>query len=155
MPATGPRISSVEIETPFAIVVTRAGTATPNYLAPDAEEEFLGKPGSFRVHVRIDLTPSYSAVVTGEGGLSRRPDDFWRDFTIRLMQKEEVHPQAVQGQPLFDSAPDEDGTPVLSGAEVDLTYDPDKIDAASPLTVEVLTPDGQDVQTTFDLSQLR
>jgi hypothetical protein len=34
-------------------------------------------------------------------------------------------------------------------------YNPAKIDPASAATVEVVTPDGQDVKTTFDLAELR
>jgi hypothetical protein len=35
------------------------------------------------------------------------------------------------------------------GARIQLAYDADKIDSA-PITVHVVTPDGQDVQTTVD-----
>jgi hypothetical protein len=79
---------------------------------------------------------------------------FWQDLKIRLKQDREIEPQSVKGGPVYsDFAPvDQYG---LSGAEVDLDCDPAKIDAASRATVDVLTPDGQDVQTTFDLAQLR
>jgi len=154
-PATGPDISVVEIQTPFSVVVTRASSAISNYFAPDAEEEFLGKPGVFRVHVEIDLTASYGWQIVGkDGGIRSRPDDFWRDFKIQLTQKgEEIPSQRVDGQPIYDSGEDE-GT-WLAGATVEIEYDPAKIDSATPATVDVFTPDGQDVQTTFDLAELR
>jgi hypothetical protein len=44
--------------------------------------------------------------------------------------------------------------PYIVGARIELDYDPTPIEAA-PTTIEVLAPDGQKVETTFDLGQLR
>jgi hypothetical protein len=40
-------------------------------------------------------------------------------------------------------------------SRVHLEFDSEKIDPSTPATVDVVTPDGQDVQTTFDLAELR
>jgi hypothetical protein len=136
--------------------VRRVQRASGEYHAQEAEEEFLGKPGTFGVFVQIDFTQSFPdpSQFSPHGTNAVVMPAFWQDFKIRLKQDREIEPESVEGGPSYsDVGPvDEYG---FAGAEVDLDYDPAKIDASSPLTVEVLTPDGQDVQTTFDLSQLR
>lgn len=151
LPKTGPHVEMVQLETPFAVVVEHS-SKTINYHAPDAAEEFEGKPGVFRVHVEIDLTDSYGAQLPSETSEIRfRPDDFWRDFKIRLIQGKEIHARGVHGTPLYSSDATISG---LIGARVDLEYDAAKI-KSDDATVEVITPDGQDVKADFDLGTLR
>jgi hypothetical protein len=151
MPKSGPYVAVVVFETPYVIVTERTARALSGYFAQDAEEEFLGKPGVCRVRIRIYLTSSYSWQLASPPGEVRfRPDDFWREFSIRLVQDgQEITAKASRGSPLYSL-----DLGVLTGAEVDLEYDAAKIQSA-PATVEVDTPDGQHVQTTFDLTKLR
>jgi hypothetical protein len=150
LPKTGSYVEMIQFKTPFAVVVEHT-TQTPNYHAPDAAQEFEGKPGIFRVHVEIDLTETYSAQVpAASGGLSFRHEDFWRDFKIRLLQGKEIHARSVHGTPLYTGG----DSSVLSGAVVDLEFDAAKI-KSDDATVEVMTPDGQDVKAVFDLGTLR
>lgn len=151
MPATGPHVAMIQLETPFAFVVERTEQAL-NYYAPDAAAEFAGKPAVFRLRVQIDLTDSYGTIVSSNShGARLRLPDFWHEFTIRLIEGKEIRPQKVRGNPNYfygTSGGD------LTGAEVDLEYDAARIQTA-PVTVEVATPDGQDVKATFDLGTLR
>src|SRR5579863_3045049 len=62
---TGAYVEMIQLETPFAVVVEHSAK-TINYHAPDAAEEFEGKPGVFRVHVEIDFTGSYGAQLPSE-----------------------------------------------------------------------------------------
>ena len=150
LPKTGPHVATIELETPFAVVVEHTAQAL-NYYAPDAAQEFEGKPGIFRVHVEIDLTDSYGLQVTSvSGGVRMRTSDFWRDFKIQLFQGKEIHARTVHSTPLYTGR----DSHILSGAEVDLEYDAAKI-KSDDATVEVITPDGQDVKATFDLGILR
>jgi hypothetical protein len=150
LPKTGSYVEMIQLETPFAVVVENT-TRKLNYYAPDAAQEYEGKPAVFRVHVEIDLTESYSAQVpVMSGGLGLGREDFWRDFKIRLLQGKEIHPRTVHGTPLYTG----DDSHILSGAEVDLEYDAAKI-KSDDATVEVITPDGQDVKADFDLTTLR
>jgi hypothetical protein len=151
MPKSGPYVAVVVFETPYVIVTERTARALSGYFAQDAEEEFLGKPAICRVRVRIYLTSSYSWQLPSPPGTVRfRPDDFWREFSIRLVQDgQEITAKASSGSPLYSL-----DVGVLTGAEVGLEYDAAKIQSA-PATVEVDTPDGQHVQTTFDLTKLR
>ena len=58
LPKTGSYVEMIQLETPFAVVAENTAQKL-NYYAPDAAEEFVGKPAVFRVHVEIDLTGSY------------------------------------------------------------------------------------------------
>jgi hypothetical protein len=150
MPKTGAYVEIIQLETPFAVVVEHSAKSI-NYHAPDAAEEFEGKPGVFRVHVEIDLTDSYGALFSSTDGVAHlRSPDFWRDFKIRLIQGKEIHARTVNGYPIYLRG---DGA-VLSGAKVDLEYDAAKI-KSDDATVEVLMPDAQEVKASFDLGALR
>ena len=151
MPEKGSHVALVQLETPYAVVVERAAESGLNYFPPDAEEEFLGKPAIFRLHVQIDLTPSYGWQLPARPGAVRlRPDNFWRDFTFRLVQGKIIRARAIHGMPIYGGGE----ATVLVGASVDLEYEAAKIRSA-PATVEVLTPEGQKTSVTFDLAALR
>ncbi len=45
---------------------------------PDAEQDYLGKPGEFRVHVEIYFTDTYPKPTDTAGSLG----DFWSDFQV-------------------------------------------------------------------------
>ena len=151
LPKTGPYVEMIQLETPFAVVAEHTARKL-NYYAPDAAEEFAGKPAIFRVHVEIDFTGSYGAQLPSETGEIRfRPDDFWRDFKIRLIQGKEIPARTIHGTPLYSDDATISG---LIGARVDLEYDAAKI-KSDDATVEVITPDGQDVKADFDLATLR
>lgn len=153
-PKTGPHVAMVQLETPFAVVAERTAQAPPHYFAPDAAAEFEGKPAVFRMHVQIDLTGSYGPQLPSiSGGVRLRTGDFWRDFKIHLIQDKEIHTRTINGSPIY-SAGDVTSGSVLTGAKVDLEFDAAKIKSA-PATVEVVTPDGQNVKATFDLGTLR
>jgi len=155
-PQSGPYVAAIGIDTPFSSIVRYVRSTSDEYHAQEAEEEFLGKPATFGLFVQIDFTASFPdpSEFSPHGTNAVVMPAFWQDFKIRLEQDHEIKPESVKGGPTYsDVGPvDQYG---FSGVEVDLDYDPAKIDAVSPLTVHVLTPDGQDVQTTFDLSRLR
>jgi len=154
MPETGPHVASISFETPFVVIVERMAKA-PNATTGDAEQEFLGKPGMLRMRVEIDLTTSYSWILSASSSGTRlRSGDFWKDFTIRLTQDgKEIAARSVHGVPLYTFA-SSDTSSQLRGAAVTLTYNAARI-SSEPADVHVLTPDGQDVTATFDLGRLR
>ena len=144
---SGPDVALIEVETPFACLVDAIAKAPMNYFAQDAEKDYLGKPGKFRVHVEIYFTPTYP-----------KPDDtaaslgnFWRDFTIHLKQDAEVPPLSVHGQPIYS----DQTISGYIGAIIEAEYNVKKIDPGGFTTVEVDMPDGQQVETTFQLNTLR
>jgi hypothetical protein len=153
MPKTGPYVQEIGLDTPFTQVVRHA-QVTWNYHAPSAVEEFQGKPLPLRVHVYIVLTPSYSPVPeTTVANIYQWVPDFWNDFKVQFIQdKKEIPARNTRGGPLYAYA--DFGTPYVTGAGIELEFDPEKIES-EPVDIDVLTPDGQKIETTFDLGRLR
>ena len=150
---TGPYIEEIGLDTPFT-QVARHSQSTLNYHAPSAVEEFQGKPLPLRVHVYIVLTPSYSPVPETTGAnLYGWVPDFWNDFKVQFIQdKKEIPASKRRGGPIYAYA--DFGTPYVTGAGMELEYDPEKIES-DPVDIDVLTPDGQKIEATFDLGHLR
>jgi hypothetical protein len=153
VPKTGPYVEEIGLETPFT-QVARHSQATLNYHAPSAVEEFQGKPLPLRVHVDIVLTPSYSPIPESTGAnLYQWVPDFWNDFKVQFIQdKKEIPATNRRGGPTYAYA--DFGTPWVTGARIELEYDPEKIES-DPVDIDVLTPDGQKIEATFDLGRLR
>ncbi len=153
-PKTGPHVAEVELTTPFAQVVRQARTVAGSYSAQDAEQQYLSKPEVIRVHVRIYLTPTYPAYYSDPSRgqeLQFRGREFWRDFTVRLVQEgEQIAPESVSGEPIY--LPGRAST--LVGAEVELEFSAEQV-ASEPARVEIVTPDGQHIVARFDLTRLR
>jgi hypothetical protein len=157
-PESGPYVSDVSLDTPYTQVARRSMGAV-NYNSVEAVEEFDGKPMAFRVMVRFYFTDTYNpAPLPHADGISITPlayPDFWNDFKVRLIQDQEVGAKSLRGAPIYPTWNGEDGpAPLPIGGTLVIDYDPAKIDTADA-TVEVLTPDGQDIQVPFDLSRLR
>ena len=157
-PENGPYVSDVSIDTPYTQVARRSMGAV-NYNSVEAVAEFDGKPMAFRVMVRFYFTDTYNpAPLPHADGISITPlayPDFWNDFKVRLIQDGEVVAKSLRGAPIYPLWNGDDGPPPLPiGGTLVIDYDPAKIDTADA-TVEVLTPDGQDIEVPFDLSRLR
>lgn len=145
-PKSGPAISSIQVQTPFAAVVQDIADRSLNVRAPDAVKEYYGKPARFRVRVVIDFTATYPP----SASTSMQLGSFWNKFHVHLKQGEEIPSRSVQGKPISSTQ-----TPSgYIGAIVVANYDPGKIESG-PATVIVTGPDDARVETTFDLSALR
>jgi hypothetical protein len=147
VPKTGPNVALIEVETPFACVVDEITRAPASYHAPDAEQDYLGKPAEFRVHVEIYFTETYPKPTDTAATLG----DFWQDFQVHMKQKAEVPSRSVHGQPIYS----DDTISGYIGATIDVSYDVDKVDSGEPTTIEVDTPDGQQVEANFSFNELR
>lgn len=154
-PKTGPLVGLIEVQTPMIYAmysIANAGHDDPaeqeDYHAQEAEQDFLGKSSHFRVEVQISFTATYPKPGANMDSLG----DFWDDFRIHLTQAHEIPALRVSGHPVFNDA---SGSYGYIGATIDADYDPAKIDSAEPVTVEVDTPDGPRVKTTFDLARLQ
>jgi hypothetical protein len=158
-PATGPYVAQIELDTPYLQIARRAKGAL-NYDSLDAVQEFQDKPMVFRVHVKFYFTSTYMPVplTLTEGIPLNTPayPDFWNDFKVRLIQDNEVRPKSSGGAAIFPmwGADGYGPPPAPIGGRIDVDYDPAKIDTADA-TVEVLTPDGQDIVVPFELSRLQ
>ena len=154
-PKSGPYISLIRVVTPYAFVVERTARLMPNFLAPDAQQQFYGKPIALRIRVHIALTPTYGFQVHSPGGgMALRSPDFWRDFKVQLIQGgNAIRPIAARGAPDYALAGGGSAS-VLVGADIDVQYDPARV-LSGPTTIVVDEPDGRQITATFDLSNLR
>lgn len=152
-PKTCPCVSMIQVETPYLVIAENVSQQVSNYFSPDALQEFLDKPVALRVRTQITVTNSSSLESGRVGSIRTAP---WSDYTVQLLQDKdtqkdkEVRSQSAHGWPLYSG----DEYPVFIGWQIELEYDSTKVESA-PTKVEVLTPDGQQVEATFDLSTLR
>jgi len=145
-PKSGPAISSIQVQTPFAAVVQDIVDHSLNVHAPDAVNEFYGRPAQFHVRVVIDFTATYPP----SASTSMQLGSFWNKFHVHLKQGEEIPSRSVQGKPILSTE-----TPSgYIGAIIVANYDPNKI-GSGPATVIVTGPDDARAETTFDLGALR
>jgi hypothetical protein len=159
-PKTGPYVESVSFFTPYILTALNSSQQVSIYSAQQARLDHLKTPEAVRVTVQIFLTESYSAysaIVEGSDshlpkGVFLRPPDFWRDFRLRVFQKDEmVIPTTASGHPLFQC---NDGGCILSGATLTFEY-PAASFTGNTATVEIDPPEGDPVVVDFDLTAFR
>jgi hypothetical protein len=145
-------IAMIQVKTPFVLVKERSALIY-NYSAPQAEEDFLDKPAGFAVRIQVDKTPGYrrNSGKTSAEGFETVPGPGWRDFKYRLIQNdEEIAANSAHAESICIGP---DGC-TITGWDVTLNYDADAI-KSSLIDVEVAMPDGQSVNASFDLDELR
>lgn len=150
-PDSGSYVSRIGIETPFTQVVHHSELAL-NYHAPDAVEEFETKPLNFIVYAEVCFTSDYPSETGDAPEIAQWIPDFWNEYKVRLIQGKEITPLSVRGGPIY--AYGWEYVPLVTGAHIQLTYDAAKIEA-DPIVIQVVAPDGQTVETKFDLAELR
>lgn len=153
-PKSGPWVSLIRLETPYAFVVERTADALGDYSEGDAEGEFSGKAGFLHLYVTIELTPSYPPFIRQPDGTTvTRRFDFWHDFQFRLLQRgEEITSAHVEAYSSRD-IPVEYRGHAPTGADVEVKYDAGKV-RPGPVRVQVITPNGGRIEAVFDLSKL-
>jgi len=151
LPKQGPHIAEIELRTPYEQVVVRSHQHSMGYSAQQAEKDYRAQSDLIVLRVQINLTATYSgySVQTTPGSAQPRPEDFWRDFSIRLIQDKPITPKKITGRPLYRGR-----LRPYSGVDVELEFETVQI-SSGPVRVEVLTPEGQSVDVEFDLEKLR
>lgn len=161
MPKTGPNIALISFLTPFALLVQESNQRTMNYSAQQAEQDHRNQNEIVQIVIQIQLTQTYPALIptpTGSRsgspiGFAKRPDDFWKDFEVQVVDKDSVLlPLSSSGDPFYSC--DNDGGCILSGATVRFEFSAKVFKSDSP-TVQVTPPEGDPVSVDFDLSRLR
>jgi hypothetical protein len=154
MPETGAHVAKITLKTPYGQLV-ELGQSVINADVQGAEEEYATRKLPLLVQVGVDLTPTYPDPDTWNSSAPGFPvPDFLRDFPVQLFQgNKKIDEQSTQVYLLYS----EGGynSYVVSGAIIEYRYDPGKIDPDDELTIEVQTPDDQEIETTFDLGHLR
>jgi hypothetical protein len=154
MPGSGPHVATISVETPYTQVVA-LGKLALNPDVQQAEQDLAEKRFPLFLRVGVDLTDSYPGPPPWDPTAPGLPlPDFQRDFEIQLVQHGKViESESTQVYLLTSDAVA--NIYQISGAIIELRFDVDKIDPYEEATVRVHTPDDQDVETTFDLGQLR
>ena len=139
---SGPYLASIRFETPYYMIAERVSQAFTNYHTPDAEQEYLGKPGLCRVRVEIYY------------GVSDIPTAHYQtNYDIQLKQHDKEIP--IKRTWTEGMVSGNDFGPTMPGVYVTAEYNANDIDSEAPATVEVLAPDGNNVTETFALDSLR
>jgi hypothetical protein len=161
VPESGPWISTVEFFTPFAEAVELSRQRSFGYSAQDATQDYRKNGDRLRLTITIEFTNSYgelSQVKTSQrsgspNGFSVRPSNFWKDFTYRLFDGDDlVEPLEMHGSPTFRTV---DDSTIMTGAQIVLVYDAQKLSSSSDAAVVVDFPDYPQVVALFDLTTLR
>jgi hypothetical protein len=158
LPEKGPYVSAIKLSTPYVQVIDASRQRTGYYSAQEAQQDYRERGDTILVSIRIEFTATYGypqAVASAnnagkEQGVSRQPQDFWKDFCLGLSQHGKwIDPRAGRAEAVYDR-----GEGGLGGAVVWLEFDAHEV-ASTETSVEVETPDGQHILATFDLSHLR
>ncbi|MFZ3214450.1 MAG: hypothetical protein WA192_00140 [Candidatus Acidiferrales bacterium] len=153
-PESGPHVATITLKTPYA-QVAELGQSAVNSDVQGAEEEFANKKFSLLVRVEVDLTATYPApAVSNPVNSGSLVPDFQQDFKIQLIQDgKKIGAQSTRVYLLTSEGFSRAAQ--VSGAILELKYDPDNVKPDEGVTVKVHTPDDQRLKATFDLSQLR
>jgi hypothetical protein len=159
-PKTGPYIQSVSFLTPYVLTALNSSQHVNIYSAQQARLDHLKNPEVVRITAQISLTDSYGPYIStptgpeshSPKGIIMRPSDFWRDFRLRVFQKDElVIPTHADGKPIFRC--EENGC-ILSGATLTFEY-PAAAFTDSSATIQIDPPEGDPVVVDFDLTSFR
>jgi hypothetical protein len=159
-PKSGPNIQSVSFLTPYILTALYSSQQVSIYSAQQAQLDHLKNPEVVRVTVQVFLTDTYGAYVSAPTGPDAhspkgfflRPSDFWRDFRLRVFQKDElVIPTKASGEPSYRC---DDSRCVLSGATLTFEY-PAAVFTDTSATVQIDPPAGDPVVVEFDLTSFR
>jgi|SRR5580704_13471088 hypothetical protein len=159
-PKTGPYIQSVSFLTPYVLTALNSSQQVSIYSAQQAQLDHLKNPEVVRVTVQVFLTASYGPYTAAPTrtdthalkGIFVRPSDFWRDFRVRVFQKDQmVIPTGANGQAQFRC---EDSGCILSGATLTFEY-PAAAFTDTSATIQIDPPEGDPVVVDFDLTALR
>ena len=152
-PDSGPHVASITLKTPYA-QVAEMGQSAVNSDVQGAEETLSSKKFSLLVCVEVDLTATYPNPPTTNPATGATVPDFREDFNIQLIQDgKKIDAQSTRVSLLTSDAVS--NVPQVTGAILEVRFDPDNVNPDGEVTIKVHTPDDQHLKATFDLSQLR
>lgn len=161
IPESGPWVSTVEVFTPFAEAVELSRQRSIGYSAQDAAQDYRKNATYVRVTITIEFTNTYGELIQEKSGqrsgspnaFSVRPSSFWKDFSYRLFDGDDVvEPLEMHGSATYRTA---DDSTMMTGAQIVLLYDAEKISSSADAAVVVDIPGHPQVVAPFDLATLR
>jgi hypothetical protein len=162
-PRTGPYVFSIMFASPFLSAAQLSNAHLGNYSAQQAEQDHREAGEEIvKITVQIQLTESYGQFIAPAKTNSRsgsasvlitRPDDFWRDFQVRIFNGEQALSNSVyHGRPNYSCG--ERGPCTLIGATLTFEFPADAFPADSA-SITVEPPEGEPITADFDLGHLR
>ena len=161
IPESGPWVSTVELFTPYAEAVELSRQRSIGYSAQDAAQDYRKNAAYIRVTITIEFTNTYGELIQEKtsqrsgspNAFSVRPSSFWKDFSYRLFDGDDVvEPLEMHGSATFRTV---DNSTMMTGAQIVLLYDAEKISSSADAAVVVDIPDHPQVVAPFDLATLR
>ena len=156
VPQKGPYISEIRLLTPYAQVIDVSNSQSSGYSAQQAAADYRTRTDTILVRVRIEFSATYGLLeaendaktASVEKGIKIRREDFWKGFRVGLSQNDDwIEPLSLEGEATYS----DNG---MDGALIWLVCDAHDL-SSEPASVEVFSPDGQHVISTFDLASLR
>lgn len=159
-PETGPYVQSVSFLTPYVLTALNSSQQVGIYSAQQAQLDHQKNPEVVRITIQILLTDSYGPYIVRPAGSDShstkgfvfRSSDFWREFRLRVFQKDQMLiPTNANGEPAFRC---DDYGCVLTGATLTFEY-PAAALTEDSATVRIDPPKGAPVSVDFDLTSFR
>lgn len=150
-----PCVNSIELRTPYEQVAVRSRQRGPEYTEQEAEKDYAARPAVLAVHIFVlyplnfsgqdsDVAPT-GGQPTGEDGVA------FYGFRIRVSQEHVLKPTRVWGESYSFGASQ---CRYCGGEEIILDFDPAQFDPEAT-SIRVSTPNGQTVESEFDLRDLK
>jgi hypothetical protein len=129
VPEHGPHVAEIELRTPYWQVVEASHEKAVGYSAQQAGADYRRRGDFIQVRVKVLFTPTYSSA----------SDDFWRQVSVALVQRNHRAATSVSAELLYAGDPNGDATWV-TGANVFVNFRVAGLDSDS-VKVEVLPPE--------------
>ena len=159
-PKSGPHIASLTMFTPYALAVLESSKKTVGYSAQQAALDHAKHAESVKAILEILFTDTYGAYIPrpvgsrrdATTGLMPRPYDFWKDFQVNFFYKDDqLQPMSSLGQPKLTC---DDSGCTLIGATLEFEFLAENVPSDS-ITIQVIPPEGEEVDLEFDLATVR
>jgi hypothetical protein len=156
VPKSGPHVFVVELFTPYAQAVEASSKHSAGYSAQQASQDYKARGDSLRVGVYVRYTSTYGPGFPYSPNKVPGQTGTWKDFQVRLkLNGETRESRSVRYEGTrMGTGGGKGGGSRPTGFIVWQEYDASN-SSSTDATVEVDTPDGQDVVAPFDLSRLR
>jgi len=141
-------VDRIGIRTPYYSVVLNSFLRGSIYPMSKAWTDYAANPYPFIAVVSVSL-PFANPLSVDD--LSKPDGQFWKQFSIELIQDRPVPARERKARPLYSMGTD---TSTITGTEMLLEYDVRDI-ASRMIKVQVTGPDRQPVSAEFDLDSLR
>jgi hypothetical protein len=150
LPDAGPDVASIEFRTPYEQVAIRSrDNQWSNYFAPDAQRDYEKLPLEVIVRVLIYETQTFYFSAT-----DAQPDTAGFKFRVSQDGRTIGHLRVTVEDALPVGA-GSNGSGGFNGLDIQIHLAPSQFKSDDPVTVQVVSPNGQTYSTIFDVAALK